>query len=173
MIEATARAGVGLVSAVDYYRADLRFSAATNADRIRSAQLGAAALADAAAFACDFAAACGQAWSLLQVTPLGRVVRTRHGDPMLLSEFLRTRVFELAVHGLDLAAALDRAPWMTGTAAEVTGELLLPAAASARLRAETGWGQVTLIAKLAGRSPATSAESRRIESLGSRRLALG
>ncbi len=92
---------------------------------------------------------------------------------MLLSEFLRTRVFELAVHGLDLAAALDRAPWMTALAAEVTGELLLPAAAGARLRAETGWDQVTLIAKLAGRSPATSAESRLIESLGSRRLALG
>ncbi len=61
MVDAPEPAGrVGLVSAADYYRADQRFSAATNADRIRSAQLGAAALADAAAFACDFAAAAGR-----------------------------------------------------------------------------------------------------------------
>ena len=93
---------------------------------------------------------------------------------MLLWEFLRTRVFELAVHGLDLAAALDREPWMTPSAAEVTGELLLPAAAAgARLRADAGWDQVTLIAKLTGRCPATPAESRLIEALGSQRLALG
>jgi hypothetical protein len=92
---------------------------------------------------------------------------------MLLSEFLRTRVFELAVHGLDLAVALDREPWMTPLAAEVTGELLLPAAAGARLRADAGWDQVTLIAKLTGRRPATSAESTLIESLGRQRLDLG
>jgi hypothetical protein len=36
------------------------------------------------------------------------VVLTRHGDRMLLTEFLRTRVLELAVHGLDLAAVDDR-----------------------------------------------------------------
>ncbi|MEU2020510.1 hypothetical protein ABZ541_31210, partial [Micromonospora sediminicola] len=28
-------------------------------------------------------------------------------------EFLRTRVVEVAVHGLDLADALDRSPWTT------------------------------------------------------------
>jgi uncharacterized protein (TIGR03083 family) len=168
-----APAGAGLVSATGYYRADGRFSDATHADRIRSAQLGAAALPDAGARARDFRTAREQAWGLLQVTPPGRVVRTRHGDPMLLSEFLRTRVFELAVHGLDLAAALEREPWMTGLAAEVTGELLVPASAGARLRAETGWDRVTLIAKLTGRSPLTSVEGRLIEPLGSTRLALG
>jgi len=33
-------------------------------------------------------------------------VLTRHGDVMLLTEFMRTRVLELAVHGLDLAAGV-------------------------------------------------------------------
>ena len=61
-------------------------------------------------------------------------MQTRHGDPMLLAEFLRTRVLELAVHGLDLAAALDREPWMTAPAAGVTEDLLLPSAAAAGLR---------------------------------------
>ena len=77
----------------------------------------------------------------------------------------------LAVHGLDLAAALDRGPWMTPLAAEVTEELLLPA--GNRLRADAGWDRVTLIAKLTGRCPATSAESALIEALGGQRLALG
>ena len=82
-----------------------------------------------------------------------RVVQTRHGDLMLLAEFLRTRVLELAVHGLDLAAALDRGPWMTAPAAAVTEDLLLPAAAAAGLHADTGWDQVTLIAALTGQAP--------------------
>ncbi|MFI8504487.1 hypothetical protein ACIGFK_39190 [Streptomyces sp. NPDC085524] len=39
-----------------------------------------------------------------------RVVRTRHGDAMLLADFMLTRVFEVAVHGSDLADALGREP---------------------------------------------------------------
>ena len=54
-------------------------------------------------------------------------MRTRHGDLISLTEFLRTRVLELAVHRLDLAVALGREPWMTQPAAQVTEELLLPA----------------------------------------------
>ena len=173
MLDGPEPTGLGLVSAAGYYRADQRFSVGTNDDRIRSAQRGAAALPDAGARARDFAAARSHACTLVGTTPPGRVVRTRHGDRMLLSEFLRTRVLELAVHGLDLAAALDREPWMTPLAAEVTGELLLSAVAGARLRADAGWDQVTLIAKLTGRCPATSAESTLIEALGRQRLALG
>ena len=160
-----------LVSAVAYYRPDPRFSAATNADRIESAQRGAAGLTGAAARARDFGEARRQAWSAAQAAPPGRVVRTRHGDRMLFTEFLRTRVLELAVHGLDLAAALERPPWMTTQAADVTEGLLLPAAA-ATLRAETGWGQVTLIAKLTGRRPVTPAEARLIQPAAIQWLAL-
>ena len=92
---------------------------------------------------------------------------------MLLTEFLRTRVLELAVPGLDLAAALERPPWMTARAAAVTEDLLLPAAAAAQLRADTGRDQVTLIAGLTGRRPATAAEAQLIQSSGARRPALG
>jgi hypothetical protein len=77
------------------------------------------------------------------------------------------------VHGLDLAAALDREPWMTGPAAQVTEELLLPAPAAASLRDAAGWDRVALIAKLTGRSPATAAETALVEKLGAQRLALG
>lgn len=172
MLTAPEPAGTDLVAAAAYYRPDQRFSAATNTDRIRSAQQGATALPGAAARARDFDRVRRQAWALLQAAPRGRIVRTRHGDRMLLTEFVRTRVLELAVHGLDLAAALERQPWTTPQAASVTEELLLPSAA-ARLRAQAGWDQVTLIAKLTGRRPLTPAETRLIQSLGIRWLALG
>jgi hypothetical protein len=91
---------------------------------------------------------------------------------MLLTEFVRTRVLELAVHGLDLAAALDRQPWMTLPAAQVTEELLLPSPAAARLRAAAGWDRTTLIAKLTGRAPVTTAEDRLIQACAIQRLVL-
>ncbi|MFE1439383.1 maleylpyruvate isomerase N-terminal domain-containing protein [Streptomyces sp. NPDC058739] len=73
------------VSAVEYYRPDERFAPDTNAARIALArdlaaeQLGGAALAE------DFDATWQQVERLCRAEPEGRVVRTRHGDPMLLS----------------------------------------------------------------------------------------
>ena len=75
-----------------------------------------------AALARELDQAWREAWALLRGAPQGRVVRTRHGDRMLLTEFVRTRVLELAVHGLDLAASLARPPWLTGAAAAVVEE---------------------------------------------------
>jgi uncharacterized protein (TIGR03083 family) len=173
MLAAPEPAASGLVSAAAYYRPDQRFSAATNAERIQSAQRGAAALDGTAARARDFAEARQQAWALLRAAPPGRAVQTRHGDRMLLTEFLRTRVLELAVHGLDLATALERQPWMTALAAQATEELLLPSAAAATLRAETGWDQVTLVAKLTGRRPVTPTETQLVQAAGIQWLALG
>jgi uncharacterized protein (TIGR03083 family) len=165
--------GSDLVDAPGYYRADQRFSAAVNDDRVSSARRGAAGLSGAGERAPAFRAARDRAWSLVAAAPPGRVVRTRHGDRMLLAEFLRTRVLELAVHGLDLAVAVDRAPWMTEQAASVTAELLLSAPDAARLRESFGWEPVTLIAKLTGRVPLTASEADLIGSLGIRWLALG
>jgi uncharacterized protein (TIGR03083 family) len=174
MLAAPEPSGFRLVPAPGYYLAGQRFSPAVNDERIRSAQRGAAALPDASARVRDFARVREEALELLSSTSAGRVVLTRHGDPMLLTEFARTRVLELAVHGLDLAAALDRPPWMTAPAAAVTEGLLLPTPAAARdLRAAAGWDRVTLVAKLTGRSPATAGEARLIESIAGQRLALG
>jgi uncharacterized protein (TIGR03083 family) len=99
-------------TAITYYRADQRFSEAANGERVRSARVraavdGVAALADVTR---QVVAACeGQ--------PADRVVRTRHGDAMLLDEFLLTRLFETAVHGIDVADAVSQAPWLTPAAA--------------------------------------------------------
>jgi len=114
-----------LVSAVGYYRRGQRLSSAATVDRIAAAQRGAAALATGMAIVRDFEQAWRESWALTRAAPQAWVVRTRHGDRMLLSEFLRTRVLELAVHGLDLAAGLGRQPWMTAGLALVCVQPLL------------------------------------------------
>jgi uncharacterized protein (TIGR03083 family) len=112
------------VSAVEYYRPDERFGPATTTDRISTAQNHAARQPGAVALAA-FRDLWQSVLQLCQHQPADRVVRTRHGDAMLLSEFLATRVVEVAVHGLDLADALDQQSWLTPAAAAVLQELLL------------------------------------------------
>lgn len=143
------------VSAAGYYRPDQRFSAATDATRIRLAQEHAAGLdvREFRGFTATLADRCA-------AEPAGRVVRTRHGDAMLLDDFLVTRVVELAVHGLDLADAVGRPAWLTPPAAEVVLRLLfdrapaeLPGPADRLLREATGRAPATL--DLAGLTPLT------------------
>lgn len=160
------------VSAVDYYRPDDRFSPQTNGARIALAQVRAAEPVDGAALAEDFAEIWRRVDRLCRSQPVGRNVRTRHGDAMLLSEFLVTRVVEVAVHGLDLADALGRKPWLTPSAGDAVLELLLGAdqtAAAHRL----GWDQPRFLRKATGREPLGEAEAAQIERLGIRWLALG
>jgi uncharacterized protein (TIGR03083 family) len=172
-----------LIPAADYYRPDQRFSPAVNRGRIAAAQRAAAALVAGSAClaagsagpaaARDFDQAWRDAWARIRRAPQVRLVRTRHGDRMQLTEFLRTRVLELAVHGLDLASGLGCRPWITAPAAAVVEELMMPAGSAARLLDESGWDHATLIAKATGRLPLTSAETTLIERHGLRRLALG
>ena len=161
-----------LISAAGYFRPGERFSPAVNDERIAAARRGAAALGTGAAVARDFDRAWRESWVKVRRAGQARVVCTRHGDRMMLTEFLRTRVLELAVHGLDLSAGLGRPPWMTEAAARVVAELLLPAGTIARLLDESGWDQVTLIAKATGRLPRTLADTRLIERHNLRRLRL-
>jgi uncharacterized protein (TIGR03083 family) len=161
-----------LIDAPGYYRPDHRFSTEVNDDRIATAQRAARSAGPAPALAHDLDRAWRDAWALMRGAPEGRVVRTRHGDRMLLTEFARTRVLELAVHGLDLAAGLDRPPWLTGAAAAVVEELVLPAG-SARLLEEAGWDRPTLVAMATGRLPFRPSDAALMERHGLRRLALG
>jgi uncharacterized protein (TIGR03083 family) len=169
--EPAAGAG-GLVSAAGYFSPDHRFSPATNADRVTSAQHGAAGL-PAEDLAADFEAAWQESWAAVEAAPPGRVVRTRHGDLMLLNDFLVTRVLELAVHGLDLAAGLGRAPWLTPEAASVVAGLVLPDGSADGVRRRLVWDHPTMIAKLTRRQPLTPAESSLLEAKDTRWLALG
>ncbi|MFN2544132.1 MAG: maleylpyruvate isomerase N-terminal domain-containing protein [Actinomycetota bacterium] len=76
-----------------------------------------------------------------------RIIRT-WGPGMLLQEFLRTRVVEAAVHGLDLADALGRVPWLTPAGCSMTG---FP-----RFCSPTWWGRRRRLWSSATRSGRTS-----------------
>lgn len=159
------------VSAVEYYQPADRFAPDTNAARIALAQDHAAEQVSGAALADDFNATWQQVDQLCRAEPEGRVVRTRHGDPMLLSEFLLTRVVEVAVHGLDLADALGREPWLTSQAADLVQDLLLGPDGAAALE-KLGWGQLRFLRKATGREPITREEALDVSRLGIRWLTL-
>ena len=91
---------------------------------------------------------------------------------MLLSEFLLTRVVEVAVHGLDLADALGREPWLTSQAADLVQSLLLGPDGAATLE-KLGWGQLRFLRKATGREPITGEEASDASRLNIRWLTLG
>ena len=162
-----------LITALGYYRPDERFSAAVDADRIDTARNLAQRLGSAEAVSAELTRACTESVALLTSARADRTVRTRHGDRMLLTDFACTRVVELGLHGLDLAVALDRPPWLTGAAAAVLEELLLPAGNALGLRAELGCDQPTLIGLLTGRAVPAPAAAAVLASAGATSLALG
>nr|WP_063783366.1 maleylpyruvate isomerase N-terminal domain-containing protein [Streptomyces sp. XY431] len=164
--------GEAEISAVEYYRPDDRFSQRTNGKRIALAQDRAAEPADGAACAEDFAETWRRVDRLCRAQPDGRTVRTRHGDAMLLSEFVLTRVVEVAVHGLDLADALGREAWLTPAAGDAVTELLL-GAEQALAADKLEWSRPHFLRKATGREPLTEPEAAQVERLGIRWLALG
>ncbi|WP_205326471.1 maleylpyruvate isomerase N-terminal domain-containing protein [Glycomyces sp. YM15] len=161
---------VATVDAAGYYSPDERFSPGVDEIRIDSA--AEAAKAGGPAVAARFRTAWRTARDRCAHEPEGRRVTTRHGDPMTLDDFLTTRVVEVAVHGIDLADALDRPRWTTPeAAAHVTALLLGPAHATAP--AGLGLGAVDFIAKATGRDAFTAAERAAVEARGIAWLALG
>jgi uncharacterized protein (TIGR03083 family) len=160
------------VSAIEYYRPDDRFAAQTNAARIGLAQDHAARLGHGAALVEDFTATWRMVVRQCSAEREDRVVRTRHGDAMLLSQFLLTRVVEIVVHGVDMADALGRAPWLTRQAGDVVMELQLGPGWMNTIR-ELGWDRLGFLRKATGRQPHESADVARVEQLGVRWLTLG
>ncbi|MCZ7436657.1 maleylpyruvate isomerase N-terminal domain-containing protein [Micromonospora sp. WMMC241] len=157
------------VTASDYFGA-AKFSPAVDRERVDGARAAARDHPGAVEVAREF----GRAWratdAAVAAEPPGRVVRTRHGDAMALTEFLRTRVVEVAVHGLDLADALDRRPWTTPAAAAVVLDVLT---AGRPVPGALGWDASTALRKATGRLPLTGAEQAALAAAGIRRLAFG
>ena len=137
--------------AAGYYRPDKRFSSATNRERVDGAVAAAVRAGSGAGLAARFARTWRDAYAAVAAQPADRVVRTRHGDAMLLTDFMVTRVVELAVHGLDFADAFDRPSWTHDSAIEVMTRLLLPEAARPRLDA-LGWDRMTVVRVATGRA---------------------
>ncbi|GAB7045003.1 maleylpyruvate isomerase N-terminal domain-containing protein [Catenuloplanes indicus] len=157
---------VATVDAAGYYRRDERSSAAANAARIAAGDDRAAR--PGASLVTEFTTISGYVVELCRREPADRVVRTRHGDAMLLADFMLTRVVEVAVHGLDLAAALGRPAWTTPAAVTAVSGLLL-----GDTPVPLGWDRLTFLRKATGRAPMTAAERAAAGRQRIRWLALG
>jgi len=168
---APAAAPAAVIDAAGYYRPAL-FVPDLDAARVAAARDQAAA--EGPALAGDFDATWRAVAGLIAAEPPDRLVRTRHGDAMRLDEFVVTRVVELGVHGLDLAASLGRTPWLTPPAAEVIERLLFGGSgAGGAVARDLGWDRVTLVAKATGRAPLSADERAELDRRGVRWLALG
>jgi hypothetical protein len=62
--------------------------------------------------------------ALALATPPERVVAT-WGPALRFDDYLETRILEMGVHGLDLAAAIGHEPWLTPEAAAVIRRILV------------------------------------------------
>jgi uncharacterized protein (TIGR03083 family) len=142
-----------------YYTAE-RF---TGADRVAAARLDAASWPSERALAGAFADAVRATVAAARRHDPTRSVRTRWGDAMTLADYLTTRVVEVTVHGLDIAASLRRPPWTSPDAADHVAALLTGNGAGL---AAFGWPPVTLIAKATGRAPLTDAEAAAVAGTG-------
>ena len=80
----------------------------------------------------------------------GRAFATSFGPTLRLDEYVRTRVLELAVHGLDLADALGRAPWITEPASAEVRRILI-GLLGAEPPAALGWDAIAFIEAGTGR----------------------
>ncbi|SIM45503.1 maleylpyruvate isomerase N-terminal domain-containing protein [Micromonospora cremea] len=156
------------VDAAGYFGA-AKFTPEVDAERIAGGRRDARQV-DRATLPTDLDRTWRAADAAVAAAPPERVVRTRHGDAMCLTEFLRTRVVEVGVHGLDLAAALDRPPWLTTQAAAVIVDLLTDGRPAP---AELGWDHLTLIRKATGRAALTAQERAVVDAAEFRWLAFG
>jgi len=99
-----------------------------------------------------------RARTIAAVTPKDGTRPIATGGPVLtLDEFLKTRVLEVTVHGLDLAAALGQPAWATAPALAITREILV-GLLGIRPPADLEWDTVTFLEAGAGRRSLTSRE---------------
>ena len=107
--------------AVSYFRYD----AAAEAPEIVTRSAEVAARFDTGA---DLARSFSEHWracvDAARAADPARLLRTRVSAGIRLDEFCATRVLEVAVHGLDLARALELEPWITPAGADVTAAIL-------------------------------------------------
>ncbi|WP_230686406.1 maleylpyruvate isomerase N-terminal domain-containing protein [Catellatospora vulcania] len=159
------------IDAARYYSPDERFSPPADRQRVDTAQEFAEQRTPAVLIDW-FEQLAAQVVARVAGTPGSRLVTTRHGDPMRLTDFQVTRVVELAVHGLDLADALGVAPWLTPQAAGVVEGLLFGLSAPRAAR-EPGVDRAALLRRATGRTALSAAEHTRLQKLGITWLTLG
>lgn len=81
------------------------------------------------------------------------------GPIMTLDDFVTTRVIEITVHGMDMAAALEQDVWATEEGVDLTTRVL-SSILGGEPTPDLGWGDLTFIEKATGRQALTEGERR-------------
>lgn len=119
----------------------------------------------------DLAVAFDQLWrdcvAQVQREEPRRVIKLWWGAVMHLDEFLKTRVLENVVHGLDLTDALDAPPIATKPGVDLVVEVI-EGLLEAPVPEGAGWEPLGLIRKATGRASISADELRALGSLGDR-----
>lgn len=140
--------------AVTYWR---RYDPATAASDIagRASEI-AARFPTGPAIVDEFESTWRESTQLAVAVPPDRIVGT-WGPTLRLDDYLATRLLEVSVHGLDLAAALDRPPWLTPGGAQVT-RWILSELLGTEPPATQAMHDISFIEAGTGRRPLTRAE---------------
>lgn len=142
-------------TAADYYRRPERDTSAyrqSNVDRTRRATSEILARMSTARWFDEVAQDTVMRLSRLD---LGRLVQVPGCGPMILADWVRTRVMSVAAHGLDVALTLGLEPWTGRPALQVTRPVLI-SLLGAELPAPLDWDDRTLLAAGTGRRALTA-----------------
>ena len=141
-------------TAVTYWRSyDPKVDGAAIADRAKER---AASFESGQELAKAWDAMWRRAVQTLSFTESGRLVET-WGPKLTLEEFVKTRVLEITVHGLDLAEALSLPPAPTDAGIAVTRAILV-GLLGVEPPGDLGWDDVAFIEAGTGRRPLTDRE---------------
>jgi uncharacterized protein (TIGR03083 family) len=113
-----------------------------------------------------------ECFTLAASHPPGRRIQLWWGPRMRLDEFLKTRVLEIVVHGLDMTDALGDPPIATAEGVSTTVTVLEGLLAH-KPPDELGWSDFDFIRKGTGREALTNAEETVLGPLSSRFPLLG
>jgi uncharacterized protein (TIGR03083 family) len=153
----SAAPGGALRAAADYYRRPERDTPQYRQGNVdRTQQVAATILATTSAgelFDQRYAASV----SVLSRRDPGQIVHIPGVGPMILADWVTTRVMSVAAHGLDVALTVGRPPWTT-PAALTELEPVLISLLGMQLPAQLGWDDQTLLTVGTGRRRLTEAE---------------
>lgn len=112
----------------------------------------------------DFASASATVARRAAREPMDRPVRAHWGPVLRLGDYLPTRILEVGVHGMDIADAIGRGPWLAPTSSKVISRIV-KALLGADLPNELGWSDEQLIRVATGRRSLSEAERRALGDL--------
>jgi uncharacterized protein (TIGR03083 family) len=146
-----------LWTAADYYRRPERDTQPYRQGNVDSTQRVAGPILATTSAAQWFDQVCAATEATLSRRDLGQTVQVSGIGPMVLADYVTTRVMSVAAHGLDVALTLGRPGWTTRAALDEVRPVLVSLLGEPP-PAALGWDDQTLLAVGTGRRALTDAE---------------